>query len=157
MTAKKSGKTKLLKTDKEELLKYYRDMLLIRRFEEKAGQLYGMGQIAGFCHLYIGQEAVVTGCRAAMIEGDQMITGYRDHGHMLACGMESRGVMAELTGRSGGYSRGKGGSMHMFSTDKHFYGGHGIVGAQVPIGAGLALANKYTCLLYTSPSPRDRG
>ena len=145
MAAKKTAKkTKLLKTDKDELLKYYRDMLLIRRFEEKAGQLYGMGQIAGFCHLYIGQEAVVTGCRAAMIEGDQMITGYRDHGHMLACGMESRGVMAELTGRSGGYSRGKGGSMHMFSTDKHFYGGHGIVGAQVPIGAGLALANKYT-------------
>ena len=145
MAAKKTAKKpKLLKTDKDELLKYYRDMLLIRRFEEKAGQLYGMGQIAGFCHLYIGQEAVVTGCRAAMIEGDQMITGYRDHGHMLACGMESRGVMAELTGRSGGYSRGKGGSMHMFSTDKHFYGGHGIVGAQVPIGAGLALANKYT-------------
>jgi len=101
-------------------------------------------QIAGFCHLYIGQEAVVVGARAGMIEGDQMITGYRDHGHMLACGMESRGVMAELTGREGGYSRGKGGSMHMFSTEKHFYGGHGIVGAQVPIGAGLALANKYT-------------
>ena len=145
MAAKKSAKkAKLLKTDKDELLKYYRDMLLIRRFEEKAGQLYGMGQIAGFCHLYIGQEAVVVGARAGMIEGDQMITGYRDHGHMLACGMTSRGVMAELTGRSGGYSRGKGGSMHMFSTEKHFYGGHGIVGAQVPIGAGLALANKYT-------------
>lgn len=143
MAAKKKT-AKKLKTDKDELLKYYRDMLLIRRFEEKAGQLYGMGQIAGFCHLYIGQEAVVTGCQAAMIEGDQMITGYRDHGHMLACGMESRGVMAELTGREGGYSRGKGGSMHMFSTEKHFYGGHGIVGAQVPIGAGLALANKYT-------------
>ena len=142
--AKKTAKSKLLKTDKDELLKYYRDMLLIRRFEEKAGQLYGMGQIAGFCHLYIGQEAVVVGARAGMIEGDQMITGYRDHGHMLACGMESRGVMAELTGREGGYSRGKGGSMHMFSTEKHFYGGHGIVGAQVPIGAGLALANKYT-------------
>ena len=134
---------KPLKSDKSELLKYYKDMLLIRRFEEKAGQLYGMGQIAGFCHLYIGQEAVVVGCRAGMIEGDQMITGYRDHGHMLACGMTSRGVMAELTGREGGYSRGKGGSMHMFSTEKHFYGGHGIVGAQVPIGAGLALANKY--------------
>ena len=147
MAAKKSSKkkaAKLLKTDKDELLKFYRDMLLIRRFEEKAGQLYGMGQIAGFCHLYIGQEAVVVGARAGMIEGDQMITGYRDHGHMLACGMTSRGVMAELTGRSGGYSRGKGGSMHMFSTEKHFYGGHGIVGAQVPIGAGLALANKYT-------------
>jgi len=147
MAAKKTSKkatTKGLKTNKDELLKYYKDMLLIRRFEEKAGQLYGMGQIAGFCHLYIGQEAVVVGARAGMIEGDQMITGYRDHGHMLACGMESRGVMAELTGRSGGYSRGKGGSMHMFSTEKHFYGGHGIVGAQVPIGAGLALANKYT-------------
>ena len=145
MAAKKTAKkTKLLKTNKDELLKYYYEMLLIRRFEEKAGQLYGMGQIAGFCHLYIGQEAVVTGCHAAMIEGDQMITGYRDHAHMLALGMESRGIMAELTGRSGGYSRGKGGSMHMFSTEKHFYGGHGIVGAQVPIGAGLALANKYT-------------
>ncbi len=134
---------KPLKTSKSELLQFYKDMLLIRRFEEKAGQLYGMGQIAGFCHLYIGQEAVVVGCRAGMIAGDQMITGYRDHGHMLACGMESRGVMAELTGRSGGYSRGKGGSMHMFSTEKHFYGGHGIVGAQVPIGAGLGFANKY--------------
>ena len=143
MAAKKSS-SKGLKTDKDELLGYYKDMLLIRRFEEKAGQLYGMGQIAGFCHLYIGQEAVVVGARAGMIEGDQMITGYRDHGHMLACGMSARGVMAELTGRSGGYSRGKGGSMHMFSTEKHFYGGHGIVGAQVPIGAGLALANKYT-------------
>lgn len=141
--AAKKAKAKLLKTDKDELLKYYRDMLLIRRFEEKAGQLYGMGQIAGFCHLYIGQEAVVTGCRAAMIDGDQMVTGYRDHAHMLALDMTSRGIMAELTGRSGGYSRGKGGSMHMFSTEKHFYGGHGIVGAQVPIGAGLALANKY--------------
>jgi pyruvate dehydrogenase E1 component alpha subunit len=137
------AKTSAPKTNKKELLGYYRDMLLIRRFEEKAGQLYGMGQIAGFCHLYIGQEAVVTGCRAAMKDGDQMITGYRDHGHMLACGMESRGVMAELTGREGGYSRGKGGSMHMFSTEKKFYGGHGIVGAQVPLGAGLGFANKY--------------
>ena len=140
---KKSAKSSGPKTNKSELLSYYREMLLIRRFEEKAGQLYGMGQIAGFCHLYIGQEAVVIGCRAAMKEGDQMITGYRDHGHMLACGMESRGVMAELTGREGGYSRGKGGSMHMFSTEKHFYGGHGIVGAQVPLGAGLGFANKY--------------
>jgi len=139
----KSSNKKTLKVGKDELLEYYRQMLLIRRFEEKAGQLYGMGQIAGFCHLYIGQEAVVVGCRAAMKEGDQMITGYRDHGHMLACGMESRGVMAELTGRSGGYSRGKGGSMHMFSTEKKFYGGHGIVGAQVPLGAGLGFANKY--------------
>lgn len=140
---KKNKKINPLKTTKDELLSLYKNMLLIRRFEEKAGQLYGMGQIAGFCHLYIGQEAVVVGTRASMIDGDQMITGYRDHGHMLACGMESRGVMAELTGRAGGYSRGKGGSMHMFSTEKHFYGGHGIVGAQVPIGAGLALSNKY--------------
>ncbi|MGJ8562177.1 MAG: pyruvate dehydrogenase (acetyl-transferring) E1 component subunit alpha [Alphaproteobacteria bacterium] len=136
-------KPKLLKATKEEMTRYYREMLLIRRFEEKAGQLYGMGQIAGFCHLYIGQEAVVTGVRAAMKEGDQMITSYRDHGHMLACDMDPKGVMAELTGRSGGYSRGKGGSMHMFSTDKKFYGGHGIVGAQVPLGAGLAFSNKY--------------
>lgn len=141
--AKKPSKKSDPKTNKDELLEYYRSMLLIRRFEEKAGQLYGMGQIAGFCHLYIGQEAVVTGCRAAMNDGDQMITGYRDHAHMLACGMESRGIMAELTGRSGGLSRGKGGSMHMFSTEKHFYGGHGIVGAQVPLGAGLGFANKY--------------
>jgi pyruvate dehydrogenase E1 component alpha subunit len=131
------------KTDKDELLGYYRDMLLIRRFEERAGQLYGMGQIAGFCHLYIGQEAVVTGCKASMKDGDQMITGYRDHGHMLALDMDPKGVMAELTGRSTGYSKGKGGSMHMFSTEKKFYGGHGIVGAQVPIGAGLAFANQY--------------
>ncbi|WP_439814496.1 pyruvate dehydrogenase (acetyl-transferring) E1 component subunit alpha [Zavarzinia sp. CC-PAN008] len=127
----------------EELLKYYRDMLLIRRFEEKAGQMYGMGLIGGFCHLYIGQEAVVVGMQAALREGDSVITGYRDHGHMLACGMEARGVMAELTGRSGGYSRGKGGSMHMFSAEKRFYGGHGIVGAQVPLGTGLAFAHKY--------------
>ncbi|MGB7431658.1 MAG: thiamine pyrophosphate-dependent enzyme, partial [Ahrensia sp.] len=116
---------------KEEELKAYRDMLLIRRFEEKAGQLYGMGHIGGFCHLYIGQEAVVTGMQMALIEGDQVITAYRDHAHMLATGMESRGIMAELTGRKDGYSRGKGGSMHMFSKEKHFYGGHGIVGAQV--------------------------
>jgi pyruvate dehydrogenase E1 component alpha subunit len=141
--AKKSSKKSTPKTNKEEMLGFYREMLLIRRFEEKAGQLYGMGHIAGFCHLYIGQEAVVTGCRAAMNDGDQMITGYRDHAHMLACGMESRGIMAELTGREGGLSRGKGGSMHMFSTEKHFYGGHGIVGAQVSLGAGLGFANKY--------------
>ncbi len=128
---------------KEELLKYYRDMLLIRRFEEKAGQLYGMGLIGGFCHLYIGQEAVVVGIEAATKDGDKRITSYRDHGHMLACGMEANGVMAELTGRIGGYSKGKGGSMHMFSKEKHFYGGHGIVGAQVPLGAGLAFADKY--------------
>ena len=128
---------------KDELLKYYREMLLIRRFEEKAGQLYGMGLIGGFCHLYIGQEAVVVGLEAAAKAGDKRLTSYRDHGHMLACGMDPKGVMAELTGRSGGYSRGKGGSMHMFSRDKHFYGGHGIVGAQVPLGAGLAFADKY--------------
>jgi len=127
----------------EELLKYYRDMLLIRRFEERAGQMYGQGLIGGFCHLYIGQEAVVVGVEAAMEEGDQLITGYRDHGHMLAMGMSPNGVMAELTGREGGYSKGKGGSMHMFSAQKKFYGGHGIVGAQVPIGTGLAFSNQY--------------
>ena len=127
----------------EDLTAYYRDMLLIRRFEEKAGQLYGMGLIGGFCHLYIGQEAVVVGLEAAAEEGDKRITSYRDHGHMLACGMNPDGVMAELTGREGGYSKGKGGSMHMFSREKHFYGGHGIVGAQVPLGAGLAFADKY--------------
>ncbi|MEM0898469.1 MAG: pyruvate dehydrogenase (acetyl-transferring) E1 component subunit alpha [Pseudomonadota bacterium] len=128
---------------KEDEMSAYRDMLLIRRFEEKAGQLYGMGHIGGFCHLYIGQEAVVTGMQMAMKEGDQVITAYRDHGHMLSCGMESRGVMAELTGRKDGYSRGKGGSMHMFSKEKNFYGGHGIVGAQVSLGTGLAFANRY--------------
>jgi pyruvate dehydrogenase E1 component alpha subunit len=128
---------------KEEDLHAYREMLLIRRFEEKAGQMYGMGLIGGFCHLYIGQEAVVTGMQMASKDGDQVITGYRDHGHMLACGMESRGVMAELTGRRGGYSRGKGGSMHMFSREKNFYGGHGIVGAQVSLGTGLGFANWY--------------
>ncbi len=128
---------------KEEDLKAYRGMLLIRRFEEKAGQLYGMGLIGGFCHLYIGQEAVVTGVMMAAKPGDQTITSYRDHGHMIACGMDPKGVMAELTGRRGGLSKGKGGSMHMFSKEKHFYGGHGIVGAQVPLGAGLAFANRY--------------
>jgi pyruvate dehydrogenase E1 component alpha subunit len=128
---------------KEQELEAYRHMLLIRRFEEKAGQLYGMGFIGGFCHLYIGQEAVVTGMQMSLKEGDQVITGYRDHGHMLACGMSPRGVMAELTGRRGGLSKGKGGSMHMFSKEKHFYGGHGIVGAQVSLGTGLAFANRY--------------
>jgi pyruvate dehydrogenase E1 component alpha subunit len=128
---------------KDELLKYYRDMLLIRRFEERAGQLYGMGLIGGFCHLYIGQEAIAVGVQAVKQPGDQVITGYRDHGHMLACGMDPREVMAELTGRSGGSSHGKGGSMHMFSTAAGFYGGHGIVGAQVSLGTGLALANHY--------------
>ena len=128
---------------KDESLKAYHDMLLIRRFEEKAGQLYGMGAIGGFCHLYIGQEAVVVGLQMALKDGDQVVTSYRDHGHMLACGMDPKGVMAELTGRRGGYSRGKGGSMHMFSREKAFFGGHGIVGAQVPIGAGLAFADRY--------------
>jgi pyruvate dehydrogenase E1 component alpha subunit len=128
---------------KDELLKYYRDMLLIRRFEERAGQLYGMGLIGGFCHLYIGQEAIAVGVEAAKKPGDQIITGYRDHGHMLTCGMDPKEVMAELTGRIGGSSKGKGGSMHMFSTEAAFYGGHGIVGAQVPLGTGLALANWY--------------
>ncbi len=142
-TSTKKKTTSGASASKEELLKYYEDMLLIRRFEEKAGQLYGMGLIAGFCHLYIGQEAVVVGVQNALKEGDQVITGYRDHGHMLACGMSADGVMAELTGREGGYSRGKGGSMHMFSKEKNFFGGHGIVGAQVPIGTGLAFANKY--------------
>jgi pyruvate dehydrogenase E1 component alpha subunit len=128
---------------KEQELKALRDMLLIRRFEEKAGQLYGMGAIGGFCHLYIGQEAVVVGMQMALKPGDQVITGYRDHGHMLATGMTANGVMAELTGRRGGYSKGKGGSMHMFSVEKQFYGGHGIVGAQVSLGTGLAFANRY--------------
>jgi pyruvate dehydrogenase E1 component alpha subunit len=128
---------------KEEELHAYSEMLLIRRFEEKAGQLYGMGLIGGFCHLYIGQEAVVVGMQMALKEGDQVITAYRDHAHMLACGMEANGIMAELTGRRGGYSKGKGGSMHMFSVEKGFFGGHGIVGAQVSLGTGLAFANHY--------------
>ena len=140
---KKRSKSRNLSMTKEQLLQAYHDMMLIRRFEEKAGQLYGMGLIGGFCHLYIGQEAVVVGLQNALKQGDKVITSYRDHGHMLATGMEARGVMAELTGRVTGYSHGKGGSMHMFSTEKHFYGGHGIVGAQVSIGAGLAFANKY--------------
>jgi pyruvate dehydrogenase E1 component alpha subunit len=121
----------------------FRQMLLIRRFEEKSGQMYGMGLIGGFCHLYIGQEAVVVGMQMALKQGDQVITGYRDHGHMLACGMDANGVMAELTGRRGGYSKGKGGSMHMFSMEKKFFGGHGIVGAQVALGTGLGFANRY--------------
>ena len=127
----------------QELINLYKQMLLIRRFEEKAGQLYGMGSIGGFCHLYIGQEAVVVGMQSVSIFGDSVITSYRDHGHMIACGMDPKGVMAELTGRESGYSKGKGGSMHMFSKEKNFYGGHGIVGAQVPIGVGLAFSHKY--------------
>ncbi len=147
---------------KDDELKAYRSMLLIRRFEEKAGQLYGMGQIGGFCHLYIGQEAVVVGLSMSTIEGDQVITGYRDHGHMLATGMDPKGVMAELTGRRSGYSRGKGGSMHMFSKEKKFYGGHGIVGAMVPIGTGLAFANRYrengnVCLTYFGDGAANQG
>jgi pyruvate dehydrogenase E1 component alpha subunit len=128
---------------KEQEVAAFRQMLRIRRFEEKAGQLYGMGLIGGFCHLYIGEEAVVVGMQMTLKPGDQVITGYRDHGHMLACGMDPKGVMAELTGRRGGYSKGKGGSMHMFSIEKGFYGGHGIVGAPVPLGTGLSFANKY--------------
>jgi len=141
MATRKSGGGKA--PSKDDLLHFYREMLLIRRFEEKAGQLYGMGLIGGFCHLYIGQEAVVVGLEAVAEEGDKRVTTYRDHGHMLACGMDPKGVMAELTGRRDGYSGGKGGSMHMFSKEKEFYGGHGIVGANVPIGAGLAFAQKY--------------
>jgi pyruvate dehydrogenase E1 component alpha subunit len=150
MTAKKVNEKP--SNEKSELTEFYRGMLLIRRFEEKAGQLYGMGLIGGFCHLYIGQEAVVVGLEAAAKEGDKRITSYRDHGHMLACGMDPNGVMAELTGRINGYSKGKGGSMHMFSKEKNFYGGHGIVGAQVPLGAGLAFADKYSenkCVTFT--------
>jgi len=138
---RKSSKSNELSTN--DLLNLYKQMLLIRRFEEKAGQLYGMGSIGGFCHLYIGQEAVVVGMQSISIFGDSVITSYRDHGHMLACGMDPKGVMAELTGREGGYSKGKGGSMHMFSKEKNFFGGHGIVGAQVPIGVGLAFSHKY--------------
>ncbi len=147
---------------KAEALAMYQDMLSIRRFEEKAGQLYGMGLIGGFCHLYIGQEAVVVGLQHAGRPDDAMVTSYRDHGHMLACGMDPNGVMAELTGRAAGYSRGKGGSMHMFSTDKNFYGGHGIVGAQVPIGAGVAFAYKYrgesrVCMTFFGDGSANQG
>jgi pyruvate dehydrogenase E1 component alpha subunit len=147
---------------KEQELAAFREMLLIRRFEEKAGQMYGMGLIGGFCHLYIGQEAVVVGMQMALKPGDQVITGYRDHGHMLACGMDAKGVMAELTGRRGGYSKGKGGSMHMFSVEKGFFGGHGIVGAQVPLGTGLAFANRYrgndnVCLTYFGDGATNQG
>ncbi len=146
----------------EQALDAYRQMLLIRRFEEKAGQLYGMGLIGGFCHLYIGQEAVVTGMQMAREEGDQVITAYRDHGHMLSSGMDPKGVMAELTGRRHGYSKGKGGSMHMFSVARNFYGGHGIVGAPAPLGTGLAFANKYrgndrVCLTFFGEGAANQG
>ncbi len=159
---RKSKKAPMVEFSKEEDLSAYHEMLKIRRFEEKAGQLYGMGHIGGFCHLYIGQEAVVVGMQAAIEEGDQVLTSYRDHGHMLACGMDAKGVMAELTGRENGYSRGKGGSMHMFSKEKNFYGGHGIVGAQVPIGTGLAFANAYrgndrVCLTYFGDGASNQG
>ncbi|MBV9734715.1 MAG: pyruvate dehydrogenase (acetyl-transferring) E1 component subunit alpha [Acidisphaera sp.] len=145
-----------------QLLQALHDMLLIRRFEEKAGQLYGMGLIGGFCHLYIGQEAVVVGVQMQLTEGDEVVTSYRDHGHMLATGMDPRGVMAELTGRRDGYSRGKGGSMHMFSREKNFFGGHGIVGAQVPIGTGIAFANRYrgndrVCVTYFGEGASNQG
>lgn len=144
------------------LIQFYEQMLLIRRFEERAGQLYGQGLIGGFCHLYIGQEAVVTGIQAAQKPQDTVITSYRDHGHMLVCGMDPRGVMAELTGRSGGYSKGKGGSMHMFSKEKNFYGGHGIVGAQISLGTGLAFAHKYkkdqgVCVAYMGDGAANQG
>ena len=157
------GEPERFKATKEELLGFYREMLLIRRFEEKAGQLYGLGLIGGFCHLYIGQEAVVVGLQSAIEPGrDSVITGYRDHGHMLACGIDPKVVMAELTGRAAGISRGKGGSMHMFSVEHGFYGGHGIVAAQVPLGAGLAFAHKYkgdngVCLTYFGDGAANQG
>jgi pyruvate dehydrogenase E1 component alpha subunit len=146
----------------DELIGLYREMLLIRRFEEKAGQLYGMGLIGGFCHLYIGQEAVAVGIQHALSDRDSVITGYRDHGHMLVCGMDPRRVMAELTGRATGYSKGKGGSMHMFAKEVRFYGGHGIVAAQVPLGTGVAFAHKYRkdgglCVAYMGDGAVNQG
>ena len=148
--------------DKQLLLDLYTEMLLIRRFEEKAGQMYGMGLIGGFCHLYIGQEAVVVGMQSVLTEADAVVTSYRDHGHMLSRGMGSKGVMAELTGRRTGYSKGKGGSMHMFSRENNFFGGHGIVGAQVPIGTGIAFAQQYlgenaVCLTYLGDGALNQG
>ena len=159
---KKRGKNRDLAMSREQLLEAFHHNLLIRRFEERAGQLYGMGLIGGFCHLYIGQEAVVVGMQSALKDGDQVVTSYRDHGHMLATGMDPRGVMSELTGRRDGYSHGKGGSMHMFSREKNFYGGHGIVGAQVPIGTGLAFSNKYrgndhVCVTYLGEGAANQG
>ena len=151
------------KASKEQMLQFYREMLLIRRFEERAGQLYGLGLIGGFCHLYIGQEAVAVGLQSAMTVGkDSVITGYRDHGHMLAYGIDPKVIMAELTGRAAGISKGKGGSMHMFSVDHGFYGGHGIVGAQVPLGTGLAFKHKYSedggvCLAYMGDGAVNQG
>jgi len=154
---------KRYKASREELLHFYEQMLLIRRFEEKAGQLYGLGLIGGFCHLYIGQEAVAVGLQSALKSGlDSVITGYRDHGHMLAYGIDPKVIMAELTGRHSGISKGKGGSMHMFSVEHRFYGGHGIVGAQVPLGAGLAFAHKYredggVCMAYFGDGASNQG
>ncbi|TLP49063.1 MULTISPECIES: pyruvate dehydrogenase (acetyl-transferring) E1 component subunit alpha [Cohaesibacter] len=165
-TVAKGSRTQVNRTivefDKEQELHAYREMLMVRRFEEKAGQMYGMGLIGGFCHLYIGQEAVVVGMQMATKDGDQVVTSYRDHGHMLACGMDPKGVMAELTGRKGGYSKGKGGSMHMFSREKNFFGGHGIVGAQVSIGTGLAFNNYYlgndnVSLIYFGDGASNQG
>ncbi|MFZ1427719.1 MAG: pyruvate dehydrogenase (acetyl-transferring) E1 component subunit alpha [Geminicoccaceae bacterium] len=165
MAARTSAKSAAKAVDgpsAEDLLGYYREMLLIRRFEEKAGQLYGMGLIGGFCHLYIGQEAVAVGIQHALQPGDSVITGYRDHGHMLVCNMDPRRVMAELTGRSTGYSRGKGGSMHMFARSVGFYGGHGIVGGQIPLGTGLAFAHRYRkdggiCVAYMGDGAVNQG
>lgn len=157
------AKAKRYKATADELLRFYREMLLIRRFEERAGQLYGLGFIGGFCHLYIGQEAVAVGLQSALTPGkDSVITGYRDHGHMLAYGIDPKVIMAELTGRAAGISLGKGGSMHMFSTEHRFYGGHGIVGAQVPLGAGLAFGHKYTgdggvCMAYFGDGAANQG
>ena len=154
---------KRYKASKDEMMQLYREMLLIRRFEERAGQLYGLGLIGGFCHLYIGQEAVAVGLQSAMTVGkDSVITGYRDHGHMLAYGIDPKVIMAELTGRAAGISKGKGGSMHMFSVDHGFYGGHGIVGAQVPLGTGLAFKHKYAedggvCLTYMGDGAVNQG
>jgi pyruvate dehydrogenase E1 component alpha subunit len=161
-TDKSAGTSNAAPAKAQVLRKFYTDMLLIRRFEEKAGQLYGMGLIGGFCHLYIGQEAVVVGMQSNVGPRDEVVTAYRDHGHMLACGMDPKGVMAELTGRASGYSKGKGGSMHMFSREKRFYGGHGIVGAPVPIGTGIAFANQYrgegaVCLTYFGDGAANQG
>ena len=156
------GEPKRYEASKDELLEFYKQMLLIRRFEEKAGQLYGLGLIGGFCHLYIGQEAVAVGLQSALTDKDSVITGYRDHGHMLLCGIPPKDVMAELTGRAAGISKGKGGSMHMFSVEHKFYGGHGIVGAQVPLGTGLAFSHKYNedggvCLAYFGDGAANQG
>ncbi len=156
------AKPERFRASRDDLLHFYREMVLIRRFEEKAGQLYGLGLIGGFCHLYIGQEAVAVGIQSALNKTDSVITGYRDHGHMLAYGIDPKVIMAELTGRAAGISRGKGGSMHMFSTEHKFYGGHGIVGAQVPLGSGLAFAHKYSddgglCVAYFGDGASNQG